>query len=259
MRQVKAKPKISFKLKLTAGLIAVVILGVILFFISAPGQQLIAKTRQVYRTVTQKSHLTLQDVKLEGRNRTKTKTIMNTLDLVQGMPILDVDLSDVQMRVGALPWVDGVIVERRLPDTIYIKIVEKNPIAVWQNNKKYFPLDETGQPVNDNQTVLSNLILVVGRDAPEHTADLVSALDQYPKIRDITVSAIRVGDRRWNLILNDLDNPVTVYLPETDEAEAIERLQKWQDDEQVLDRDFKVIDLRIEDRLIVRTNEDKGK
>lgn len=256
MRQVKTKRKISLKVKLIGLFIVIITVGSGLFLISPTGQQLIAKVQSVYHSVTQKSHLSLKSVKLEGHNRTNVKTVMNTLDLAPGMPILQVDLSDVQMRVAALPWVDGVTVERHLPDTVYIRITEKNPIAVWQNNKRYFPLDETGQPIKDNQTVLSNLILVVGRDAPEHTADLVAALEKYPDIRDITVSAVRVGDRRWNLILRDLKNPITVYLPETDEDEALARLQKWQEQEQVLDRAFQVIDLRIEDRLIVRTAAD---
>lgn len=255
MRQIKSKKKfISLKVKLIFLMVVLAIVGIVVFFSSKTGQAVIGVVSDGYQTIVSKTHLRLRNVQIIGNRLTKKEDVAKVLNLKQGVPILDVDLVDIQMKVGDLPWVDGVVVQRFLPDMIRIEVLEKTPIAVWQNNKTYFPLDETGQPVNDNQTPLSGLILVVGRDAPEYTPELVSLLKKYPMIGNLVQSAVRVGDRRWNLILRDLNDGTTVYLPQKDIEGAFERLKIWHEQEQVLDKDFKVIDLRIEDRLIVRTD-----
>ena len=259
MRRIKKKQtgvlsSISLKVKLIAVGAFLCIIGLAAFGASEMGQRFFDSVGQNYRRVMSKTHLSLKTVSIEGHKRTTAEEVERVLDLVQGMAILDVDLASVQNRIAELPWVDSVSVERHLPDTIYIRIVEKNPIAVWQNNKTYFPLDETGEPIDDDKTVLNNLILVVGRDAPEYTADLITVLNKYPVVRDVVVSAVRVGDRRWNLILHDVNDGMKIYLPETNIEGALQRLTKSQETDHVLDKDLKVIDLRIEDRFIVRTD-----
>lgn len=259
MRRIKKKQTrglsfISLKVKLIAVGAFLCIIGGAAFCVSEIGQRFFKEISQTYSHVKSKTHLSLQNVRIEGHYRTTAEEVNDVLNLVRGMDILGIDLGSVQNQIAELPWVDSVSVERHLPDTIYIRISEKKPIAIWQHNKTYFPLDETGEPIDDNQTVLSNLILVVGRDAPEYTADLIAVLNKYPVVRDVVVSAVRVGDRRWNLILHDINDGIKVYLPETDIDKALERLTKSQETDHVLDKDLKVIDLRIDDRFIIRTD-----
>lgn len=259
MRRIKRKQSsrlgaVSLKTKIIVVGVLLCLAGGASFATSEMGNRFFDGVRQTYNHIMSKTHLSLKNVSIEGHNRTTAEEVEQVLNLVQGMSILEVDLMEVQNRIAEMPWVDSVSVERHLPDTIYIRIREKQPIAIWQYNKKYFPLDETGEPIDDDTTPLSNLILVVGRDAPEYTADLVALLNKYPTVRDYVVSAVRVGDRRWNLVLHDVKDGIHVYLPETDVDKALERLTKTQEAEHVMDKDLKVIDLRIEDRFIVRTD-----
>lgn len=262
MRRIKKKQRtqsgifssISLKVKLIVVGTLLCLTGIAAFGASEMGQRFFKNVQKTYHYVMSKTHLSLQNVSIEGHNRTTAEEVNQVLNLVRGMDILDVDLAEVQNQIAELPWVDSVSVERHLPDTIYIRIAEKKPIAIWQNNKTYFPLDETGEPIDDNKTVLSNLILVVGSDAPEYTADLIALLNKYPAVKDYVVSAVRVGGRRWNLILHDISDGISVYLPETDIEGALKRLTQAQETEHVLDKDLKVIDLRIEDRFIIRTD-----
>lgn len=270
MRRIKKKQirqggifsSIPLKVKLIVIGSLLCLIGIAAFVVSETGQIFFKNVQKTYHHVMSKTHLSLQNVSIEGHNRTTAEEVNQVLNLARGMDILDVDLSVVQNQIAELPWVDSVSVERHLPETIYIRITEKTPIAIWQHNKTYFPLDETGEPIDDNKTVLSNLILVVGADAPEYTADLIALLNKYPVVRDYVVSAVRVGGRRWNLILHDINDGINVYLPETDIEGALVRLTEAQENEHVLDKDLKVIDLRIEDRFIIRTDatliEDEG-
>ena len=60
---------------------------------------------------------------------------------------------------------------------------------------------------------------------------------------------MRVGGRRWSVRFK---NGVEARLPEKDPAASWTRLAKLAREHDVLDRDIKVIDLRLPDRLYVR-------
>ena len=63
---------------------------------------------------------------------------------------------------------------------------------------------------------------------------------------------VRVGEMRWNLRLH---NGTDVLLPEGAEAAAIKRLSELQQEAKLLDRPVAAIDLRLPDRLVVRTRD----
>lgn len=263
MRQVKTKKKgVSLKFKIIVGTIVLMMVALAMFLASPVGQKTLKKADALWQDICGRSDLQLQHVLIMGHSMTTKNEVMNVLNLRQGMPITDVDLADVRSRVMGLPWVQEAVVERYLPDTIYIKLAEKTPIAVWQNKKKYFPLDEQGRIIADNTKKLSNLILVVGTDARAKTPELIKLLEQFPTLQPAVKSAVRVGERRWNLIFHSAEDGLVVYLPETHPEMALKRLEKLQAADNILDKDLKVIDLRLEGRLIVRTRDvdsSKGK
>ena len=63
-------------------------------------------------------------------------------------------------------------------------------------------------------------------------------------------AAVRVGGRRWNL---RLDDGIDVRLPEIGAAQAWAQLARFERRHGVLQRDVATIDLRLPDRLVVRT------
>lgn len=255
MRSVKKQP--SVKRKMIGLGILVLCLSGILFWQSPYYGELKKSVRESYETLMNKSSLILGQVNIEGRNRTRPEEITRVTNLVQGMPILDVPMDQIHKELSDLPWVQSVVVERHLPGTLYIRLTEKEPVAVWQHGQKYLPLDATGKPIQDTQTALPNLLLVVGEGAPEQTPALLEILDRYPEIRRQVRSAVRVSRRRWNLMLNDAENGVVVKLPETGIKEALDRLTRAAESEKLLKRDLSMIDLRQNDRLIVRLKEGK--
>lgn len=257
MRRVKQKK--SF-IKSKTGICILILIGLAIggFFMHPYIQTAGEKVQELYRQTTEKADLILEQITVEGRNRTSLDKLNKALsDVVKGMPIFDISLADVQEKVEALPWVKTAVVERHWPSTLYIRIVEKTPIAVWQNNKKYLPLDEDGKPIPDSETHLpDNLILVVGRDAPGHTPALLQALNNYPDIREKVRSAVRIGQRRWNLNLHEVDG-TTVQLPEMDIDGALARLNTAIERDKILKRDLQLIDLRSADRVRIQLKERK--
>ena len=63
-------------------------------------------------------------------------------------------------------------------------------------------------------------------------------------------AATWIGGRRWNV---HLKGDIVVRLPEDDAQSAWTRLAEYHKNHRVLDKNVTVLDLRIPDRLIVKT------
>ncbi len=148
----------------------------------------------------------------------------------------------------------GATVERRLPSAIHVRLIERRPLALWQHQGRISVVDQGGEVIPGAQPkAFTRLPLVVGKDAPDHAAELLAMLDSEPELRTRVSTAVRVGGRRWNL---SLDGGIDVRLPERDPAAAWAELARIQREHDVFGRDVVIIDLRMPDRLIVRTAPD---
>ncbi len=124
-------------------------------------------------------------------------------------------------------------------------------MAVWQLDGRLSVIDETGSVVPGAEPRdFAHLMLVVGADAPEHSATLLELLDSEPELKGRVSAAVRVGGRRWNLLF---DGGIEVRLPEENAETAWAELARIQREHGVLERDVATIDLRLPDRLVVRT------
>ena len=197
--------------------------------------------------------LKVREILVEGRNRVPAPTVMATLGLRREAPILGVGVDALRTQLEAIPWVESAVVERRLPDTIYVRLTERQPLALWQHDGHFSVIDAKGVVVQDEVGEFAHLPIVVGDDAPAHAEALLLLLATEPDLQKRVAAAIRVGGRRWNL---KLDNGIDVRLPEDDAASAWSRLAELERDHQLLSRDVVAVDLRLPDRLIVRVGAD---
>jgi cell division protein FtsQ len=190
------------------------------------------------------------DIRVEGRGTTDRATILAALGAGLGTPILAVDPVRAEKRLEALPWVSAAVIERRLPDTLYVRLVERTPLALWQHDGKVHLIDEAGSVIPVTRLDrFAKLTLVVGADAASHAARLRAMLAKQPDIDARVTAAIRVGGRRWNL---RIDRRIDVLLPADDAAGAVAALARLERSSAILDRDVETIDMRLPDRLVVR-------
>ncbi len=200
-----------------------------------------------------KAGFSVEDVFIQNRVRTSFSSLQKAIAVDQNMPMTQVDIHAMKERIKSLPWVKDVIIERKLPNQLFIHLTERRPIALWQKNGRHHPLDEEGNVINVSPKGLEYLLITVGEDAPHHTPELVNELVKYPELNRRAMSAIRIGGRRWNLILDKVDDGLEIYLPEDGVPETLERLDRLNREHDLLNRQLKRIDLRLPDRLIVQT------
>ena len=158
------------------------------------------------------------DIRVEGRETTDRETILAALGARPGTPILAVDPARAKQQLESLPWVRSAAIERRLPDTIYVRLVEREPLALWQHGGKLELIDRNGAVIPVTRLDrFAELPMVVGDAAASHAAELLAMLASEPDLAARVTAAIDVGDRRWNL---RLDNAIDVLLPADDPAAA---------------------------------------
>jgi cell division protein FtsQ len=201
--------------------------------------------------------LTVQSVEVEGRHRADRQAILDALSVRRGSPILSVDLDAAKTRLEALAWVRSASIERQLPDGIYVRLVEREPLAVWQHHRQFDLIDQDGAVIpNTRAEDFPALPQIVGDGAPSAASDLVDMLASEPDLARHVTASTRVGGRRWNV---DLDNGIEVALPEESPGDAWHRLAALDRSDRLLERDITEIDMRLGDRLVLRLSPNAAK
>lgn len=199
---------------------------------------------------TANAGLRAEKVILHGRRNESKKDIQKALGIRIGAPLLSIDLDTARTRLEALPWIRAASVQREFPDTVRIRIVERRPLAIWQQQNKHYLIDEEGTVITSNilQT-FENLLVLVGKNAALRAGALINVLEREPELQKRVDAAVRVGDRRWNI---RMDNGTYIRLPEKNAVAAWGRFAKLERQYKLLSKDLVSIDLRIPDQLIVR-------
>ena len=193
---------------------------------------------------------TVQEVLVTGRSETKREELIRMLEVERGAPILAYDFTRAKERVETLPWVLNAKVERLLPDTLVLHLIERRPLALWQKNGQFALIDEEGEVIiTSGLERFRGMMHVVGADAPNNVGPLLELLATQPEIKNKVKSAVRIGGRRWDLRLN---GGIDVRLPEDGAPEALARLARFERESNLLSRDIRILDLRIPDRVILR-------
>lgn len=201
--------------------------------------------------LTAEAGLKVEDLQVTGRQRTGTEAILTAMAVKKGLPILRLDPEAVRAKLLALPWVKDAEVSRQLPDTVAVHLTERRPLAVWQLKGKFALIDGDGEviPGMDVRS-FAKLPLVVGDGAQQEAPRLLAMLHNEPALKRRVTAAVWVGSRRWQL---QLDGGIDVHLPELDPAAAWTQLASIEREHGLLDRGVLTIDLRLPDRLLVRT------
>ena len=190
---------------------------------------------------------------VEGRRHMRLEDVRAALGAGRGDPMLLLDLAAAKARLEANPWVASATVERRLPDIVHVRIVERRPMALWQHRGVVRVVDRAGRVLADRDLAdHAALPLVVGADAPAEFPSLMAAVAAAPALYPRLSSASWVGGRRWSL---RFDDRVDVLLPEGAPDRAWIRLNALQRKGAILDARLARIDLRGPDRVLVAVEE----
>ena len=198
--------------------------------------------------------LDVRDVFVEGRKNASLDIIMAAAQVSTKTPILAYDIDVIRDNLLKVDWIKTATVQRRLPNLLYIKLVEREPIALWQRQGKHYLVDKDGvvikSPILD---AFKSLPIVAGENAPAHTPKLLNLLDKFITVRKHLNAMVRIRDRRWDLTI---DNTITVKLPEEGLEDALARLSILLDEKKIVPGDVLSVDLCLPKQVIMRLTPD---
>ena len=194
----------------------------------------------------------VRSVDVQGIQRMDSKPVFEIAVDQKSMAMPLVDVAAIRERLLRYGWVKDARVSRRLPDTLVIDIVERQPAALWQDRQHLSLIDAEGVVLDRVPiSAMPDLPLLVGPGANAQSRNLDALLAQAPTLRPQLESATWVGKRRWDL---QFQSGETVALPEgTDEAKtALAKLARLDKSTGVLGQGIVRIDLRIPGKMVVR-------
>ncbi|MBB6159243.1 cell division protein FtsQ [Bartonella doshiae] len=216
----------------------------LLYGISSSG-----RLESMIKTVISDIGFVITNVNVRGNKHLVKQDVLNLLGLNTTPSIFTFNVDRARSILEQQAWVQSATVQKIYPNQVHVSIVEREPYAVWQHDGIVDIIDHTGRVIVPFQGgVVRNLPLVVGRGVQNSAKVFIQALSAYPKLYSRVHAFMRVGDRRWDLIL---DNGVRVMLPENGALERLASLVKSGTAQELFSRDVLRIDLRLSDRITV--------
>ncbi|EEW24247.1 cell division protein FtsQ/DivIB [Rhodobacter ferrooxidans] len=184
-----------------------------------------------------------------------TPALADAIRKVAAVPLpkssFDIDLLALRDRIATLDAVATADVRVKSGGVLQIRITERVPAVVLRKPDALELLDASGHRV---ALVLAradrpDLPLLAGDGAakavPEALQIIAAAGPLVPRLRGL----VRMGDRRWDIVL---DRDQRILLPATDPVKALERILALDKAENLLARDILTVDLRLQERPVLR-------
>jgi cell division protein FtsQ len=168
--------------------------------------------------------LKLEKIEITGLKRMDQMTVYaQALDQKsRAMPL--VDLAGVRERLLKYPWIEDARISRRLPNTLAIHIIEREPAAVWQNRGQLMLIDAKGEPLAPvSRDAMPDLPLLIGDNANGQEEARRRLMEAAPELQQVVRAASWIGNRRWDLVF---DTGERLQLPEG-EAAAVAALSEF--------------------------------
>ncbi|GHA15858.1 cell division protein FtsQ [Devosia pacifica] len=191
----------------------------------------------------------IERIQISGQTLTQETDVLSALAVGPGISMLSYDVAGARERIAELPAVDGVTIRKDYPNGLEVELVEKLPVARWRVDGVTFVVDGKGNQIGVDKGAYGELPLVIGDGAADDAIVMIRALQRYPDLTEDVVALSRIADRRWDLLY---ETGLRVQLPELGVAQALDRLEGYQRDYQLIDRDVTIIDLRVPHLVALR-------
>jgi cell division protein FtsQ len=198
----------------------------------------------------------IRQIVINGRQQVSNGEILAALQFHPGRSLPFIDAAAARRRLIANPLVQDATVRKLYPDKIEITLDERHPFALWQHAGQLYVIADDGKTIEKATGRFANLPLVVGDGAASHAHEILDALAAAPTLKGRVYAAVRVGDRRWNLRLN---NGLDVKLPAHGLAAAVQHLAQLDSTYKLLERDITDVDLRFAGKVTVRLSDEAAK
>lgn len=190
---------------------------------------------------------------VEGASTDVTKDIHEIFPIAFPVSSFDLDLDDLRQTIKALPAIADVDMRIRNGGVLVAEVTERTPVALWRSREGLGIVDLEGVRIAElpHRADRPDLPVIAGPGANTNVPEALSVLAAAAPLNDRVRGIVRVGERRWDLVL---DRGQRILLPERNPVRAIERVIVLGDVQDMLERDLVAVDMRLSARPTIRMN-----
>ena len=198
----------------------------------------------------------IKNILIIGTHNLSQDYVINIINTQNHINILNVNLHSIYNKIIQNSWVEETYVERILPDTIKIKVLEKKPIAIWQNQKGNKLITVNGDVIyHANVNKFKNSFPIIkGEKSKENISSILKILETNKNFAKNIWSLTFINQRRWDLHFNQ---GLIVRLPSQNVIKAWQKIIKLQTNYNILNLRLTEIDLRNPEQILGKINFDK--
>jgi cell division protein FtsQ len=190
-----------------------------------------------------------EEIRISGLEWQSPSAVLATIGVTPGGALVGFEPARARRTLEGLDWVKSARVRRLFPNQLEVRIVERQPFAIWQRDGRFHVIDDAGVRLSGIDVGdVRGLPVVTGEGAEVAVAQLVNHLEAHPGISSMVKAGARVGARRWNLYFA---GSVKVLLPEHGLDRALAVLSDLHDRHQILDKRLSAIDLRVAGSVVL--------
>ena len=211
----------------------------------------LAFVAELRNEIGERPELVVRKMIVEGASPELAASIRESLAMEFPVSPFDLQLAELREKVEALDAVAHASLQVRSRGVLVVAVDERVPVAVWRSDDGLELLDRTGYRVAAVPSRVSrpDLPLVAGLGADAAIPEALRLYDVARPIRDRLRGFIRVGERRWDVVL---DRGQTIKLPEARAVTAFKKVIELDVAQDLLDRDISVVDFRNSQRPVLR-------
>ncbi|MGB8813187.1 MAG: cell division protein FtsQ/DivIB [Paracoccaceae bacterium] len=205
----------------------------------------------VRQAVEQRPEFMVSLIAIDGASPSLDGAIRSIIDVKLPQSSFDLDLEAARARIATLDAVADAELRVKSGGVLQVTITERQPVMLWRKHDALELLDATGRRVAMvlARSDRADLPLLLGDGAdkavPEALQIVAASGPLLPRLRGL----VRMGERRWDLVL---DRDQRIMLPAENPVKALERIIALDQAEDLLARDILAIDLRNQDRPVLR-------
>ncbi|MEC7761805.1 MAG: cell division protein FtsQ/DivIB [Pseudomonadota bacterium] len=234
-----------YRALLRVGLPTFILLFAAGWYISNPTNRftIVEKVSEIRRSVETRPEFAVKLMAIEGASPVLDLAIRDIVAVEFPVSSFDLNLETLQASIAAFDVVQSVALRIRPGGVLEIAVTERQPVLIWRHKGGIDMLDATGHRVASlkERGARPDLPLIVGQGAGAEVEQALALLDAAGPIAPRLRGLVRVGERRWDLVL---DQDQRIMLPDVAPIAALEQVLALDEAQDVLARDLTHIDMR---------------
>jgi len=241
------------RLILTLGLPSLFIFcGALVFFLNMNLQENIdVLKKDLKRLIVERPEFMIKVAAIDGASDELANEIREIIPLDFPVSYFDLDIKYLHKVVNDIPAVASASIKITVSGVLQIEVLERTPAFIWRKKNLLSVLDVNGNFIRLASSRLDypELPLIVGEAANLAVSEVSSLIKDNQKFLEQVRAFIRVGERRWDLIL---DNNFRSMLHQREFLAAFDRIMLMNGSGSLFSGHLSSIDMRLIDRPTVR-------